>query len=226
MKRAVLTSARLHAQELRGHRFWPCFVTLTYADGDTWAPNHIRSFLDNLRHWSHRRGIRKLRYVWTAELQDRGAVHYHLILWVPHHVRRLPMPDSSGWWPHGSSRIERARDAVAYVAKYVSKGGEVDQDGCLKALPKGARLHGSGGLSGASRAIRSWWMGPQWLRDLWGSEHRARRAPGGGWQSRLTGELVRSSWRYLGFRDGKVWLVDESESSAAGAGALACPRGA
>jgi Protein of unknown function (DUF3296). len=39
-----------------------------------------------------RRG-HKLPYVWVAELQKRGALHYHVLLWLPRGLT-LPNPTS------------------------------------------------------------------------------------------------------------------------------------
>lgn len=155
-----------------GYRWRPTFVTLTYAASDSWEPKQISRFLACVSEWARRQGER-IPYVWTLELQERGAPHYHLILWVPRHLM-LPKPDKRGWWPWGSSRIggkdkrggavmEVSRP-VAYMAKYVSKG---EASIGAHTLPKGARICGRGGLPRASDEAREarWWRMPKWLRD-------------------------------------------------------------
>lgn len=191
LRRAVITSARLHQAALTSTktRFRAAMLTLTYADIDGWKPQHIKDFLRHVRQFLNRKGI-KFRYIWIAELQERGAVHYHIMLWLPRGFT-LPMPDKRGWWTHGNTKIEWARKPVAYLAKYASKthskGGS---------MPRGIRLFGIGGLELEDRRERSWWMLPQYIRNIDGvpnDEEQAelvqtartigntKRAKGGGW---------------------------------------------
>ena len=105
----------------------------------------------------------------------------------------LPKPDKRGWWPYGSTRIEWTRNAVGYIAKYASK--EV-----VGKLPKGSRICGTGGLSKSSRLQKSWWLCPSYIRKLWPEpEMKPRRAIGGGWLSKLTGEWIPSQYAILSF---------------------------
>jgi hypothetical protein len=190
MRRSVLTGSRLLLEGLQhgGNRFRAALLTLTYRPGVGWSPRHVSAILACIREYLRRRGL-TFRYVWVMELTQAGIPHYHLLIFLPRGLT-LPKPDKRGWWPHGLTRIEWARNAVGYLAKYASKG----QEG---AFPKGARLHSSGGLDKAQRVIRSWWMLPAWVRELWGSEHRPMRAKGGGFVSRLTGEHFPSPWRIV-----------------------------
>lgn len=175
LRRGVGFAARAH---LAGHRAgfradYVAMVTLTYADGDHWRPDHLTAFCKTVREWCRRRGI-AFRYVWVAELQKRGALHYHLALWLPPGVK-LPKPDACGWWPHGHTRIEAAKGAVQYLLKYLSKGSD------LRTLPRGARMHGAGGLEHAYRRARRWLGLPSFVqsRSDWADDWR--RAAGGGW---------------------------------------------
>lgn len=179
LRRAVVTASRLQQETLTGSkvRFRVAMLTLTYAECDAWRPQHIKELLRHLRQYLKRRG-HAFRYVWVAELQERGAVHYHVVIWLPRGVT-LPKPDKRGWWCHGSTRIEWARKPVSYLAKYASKvqskGGE---------MPSGARLYGIGGLDRQDRYERAWWMLPKYIREH-SPEPRdngpAKRAKGGGW---------------------------------------------
>lgn len=187
LRRRLLTVSRLHDFECLGRRVYPCMVTLTYADGDAWRPDHLGDYLRRVRKWWGRQGFgSKLRYVWVAELQARGALHYHVVFWMPAGVI-LPKSDRRGWWPHGSTRTEAARAPVAYVMKYASKC----ENPCGR-FPEGARIHGGGGLAEARR-IASWWTLPAWARDLFGVGE-CRRAVGGGVVDR-DGVIVGSPWR-------------------------------
>ena len=150
-------------------------ITLTYADGDDWRPLHVKRLLDHVRLWCKKRGI-ACRYVWVGELQQRGAIHYHIALFVPHGTR-LPMPDKQGWWTHGSTRIEVARNAVPYLMKYLSKGITPDD----LDFPKGARVYGVGGLEHSLRRARRWLGLPAFVQARSSIDDDWRRAEGGGW---------------------------------------------
>lgn len=115
------------------------FLTLTYADADAWSPRQVSACIKRIREWARRRGV-PISYAWVCELQKRGAPHYHIIIVVPRGVR-LPKPDKCGWWSYGYTRIELARHrggVVAYLQKYMSKGGHVRGEA---RLPKGARAY-------------------------------------------------------------------------------------
>lgn len=170
----------------------PSLLTLTYREVKGWDAKHVSVCLDHIRKWLAKRG-HKLRYVWVAELQERGAVHFHAVIWLPRGLT-LPKPDKQGWWKHGSTNIKWARKPVGYLTSYISKlqtknGG----------FPKGLRLHGSGGLDAHVRATRAWRFLPQWLHVQTSPECRCTRAKGGGWVSRETGEWFESPYFMTGF---------------------------
>jgi len=206
--RSVLTSARLIESYLQrsGFRYRAAFVTLTYRPGVTPSHWHISRFLDSARHWLRRRG-HVLRYVWVSEVGAFGHFHYHLVIWLPRGLT-LPMPDKSGWWPHGISRIEWARRPVAYLAAYESKVPTSAQVALhySQALPRGLRLSGFGGLPPAARLIRGWWMLPAYIREVFGAHYRLVRAVGGGWLSRLTGHWWPSPYAVTLTGGGAVWI--------------------
>lgn len=192
MQRSVIEAAKYIEAEGRrgGFRLKAAMVTLTYADAAGWVGKDIREFLQRVRVWLARRG-HQLRYVWVAELQERGAVHYHVLLFLPVGLT-LPKPDKRGWWKHGSTRIEWAQRALAYLVKYTSKG-----EG-KQSFPKGLRLCGSGGLTPASRAARAFSMLPAWLRSRCTPEDRPVRVEGGGWVLQASGLYLRSMWQFAG----------------------------
>lgn len=189
MRRATLNGGDqiTSGLQLRGFRYKSAMVTLTYRPEVLWDTKHVSGFLDHCRKYLARRGF-PLLYVWVAELQQRGAVHYHVVLWLPKGIT-LPKPDKQGWWKHGSTRIEWARRPVAYLAKYTSKGEDV------RKFPRGLRLHGRGGLILSQRRVVSWWLLPRYVRDHFphvGSH--VTRVIGGGWVSHETGEWLEA-WR-------------------------------
>jgi len=198
MRSGVITGARLHqeAAKMGGFRGKWALVTTTYAKTGDWRPWHIADTLDCIRVWMRRRNV-QCRYVWVAELQQRGAMHYHVLVWLPKGLT-LPKPDKQGWWRHGWTKIEWARNAVGYMAKYASKGDEAAR------FPKGARIHGCGGLQGQQLQEARYWRRPQWLRDATEVSQVVRRAVGG-WIDLETGESWRSPWE-VRFRGGQVFI--------------------
>ncbi len=200
MRRSVITTARLVCEGMTRVKNRVAFLTLTYAGRWDWRPDHMSEFIKRLRAWCVRRGFVP-RYVWVAELQERGAVHYHIAVWLPKGIN-LPKPDKQGWWTHGSTRIEWARAVVGYLAKYVSKGSDTGH-----AIPRGLRLTGSGGLSPLARDERAWWFLPSYVREVFEVADRTRRAAGGGFRSLVTGEWMDSRYRVVGVHGGCIHIA-------------------
>lgn len=169
------------AETLGQRSFRRTFITLTYRNVDDWNPGHISRYIRLMRQWFSRQRYvdeqgqeqpHKCRFVWVAELQKRGALHYHILVFVPRSIR-LPRPDDSGWWHHGFSNIQTARNPVGYMVKYVSK---ITPD-ALKRFPKGVRIHGSGGLSKHNTTYVRNKFRPRWLAgELFERQMEAREA--------------------------------------------------
>lgn len=193
-KFATLTSARLHMAEVPG---WTAtFVGVTYAPGNAYKPRHITDFVKRLRAWCHKHSI-DCRYLWVAEMQKRGAIHYHMLVFHPKRLS-FPKPDKSGMWPHGSSnRRTGVRHAVAYMAKYMSKGD-------FAAFPKGARTYGSGGLKGTAKLEMRWWKLPTWVRQVVGMDDPTKRVVGG-FRVHSTGEVLPCPYEVI-FKGGCVFV--------------------
>ena len=192
MRRAVTTAARTIQETITrgGFRWKPVMVTLTYRPGERWGSRHVSDFLGHVRKYLARRHDCALHHVWVSELQSRGAVHYHVLLWLPRGIT-LPKPDKQGWWAYGSTKIEWARSPAGYMAKYASKGSSAHE------LPKGLRLHGRGGLTASQRQIVRYWCLPRYVREHFQSEGQKDNAlpdvvrmAGGGWIDRATGEWM------------------------------------
>lgn len=177
LRRSIGFSARAHAVSEKGHRSdVPWMVTLTYAGTNAdWDPRHISAALHGARQWAKRSGF-ALRYVWVAELQKRGVIHYHLCVWLPRGVR-MPKWDARGWWVHGMSNRVVARNAVPYLLKYMSKGTDVSAG----TFPRGARLYGVGGLEKSLQRARRWLNLPRFVQCNSDTSDRWVRAEGGGW---------------------------------------------
>lgn len=191
--------ARAWGQAHPGRGVSHILVTLTYRPGVRWGPRHISAFMTRCR---KHLGKRLLGYLWVAELQQRGAVHYHVVLAVQP-GSRIPKPDVAGWWPHGMSRVERSRDrsrVVAYARKYLQKANHTLGQNPGK-FPKGLRLFAVVWrklVPVATHTLRVLSL-PDWLRKLIGQIAPGaypKRAPGGGWL--YHGILYQSGWVWAG----------------------------
>lgn len=197
---SVLTAARLHVQQKP--KWKVAMLTLTYKPEVAWVPGQISTVIRHIRQYLQRRGI-DMRHVWVQEFTKKGRPRYHVLLWLPPGLT-LPKPDKRDWWPWGMTKIEWARNAIGYIAKYASKADSLHQPA------KGARMHGSGGLTDDALLEQRWWRLPGWLRqrDDIRPADRVRRAPpgtGGGFLHPATGEVFRSPWDVF-FERGSVFI--------------------
>jgi len=197
MQKSVGISAKaLHHLGKKNQRIW--MLTLTYRGTNRdWRAEHISRYLDGLRKWHYSRtGCKKVRYVWVAELQDRGVIHYHVCVWLNDGLTP-PKPDSA-WkkngqfqapmWAHGWSNRMQATHPVAYIMKYATKGTSKGK------FPHGARISGVGGLDEIGRGCRRWVLWPAYVQGNASISDKFRPAPGGGYFNAETKELLRSEF--------------------------------
>ena len=197
MQKSVGISAKaLHHLGKKNQRIW--MLTLTYRGTNRdWRAEHISRYLDGLRKWHYSRtGCKKVRYVWVAELQDRGVIHYHVCVWLNDGLTP-PKPDSA-WkkngqfqapmWAHGWSNRMQATHPVAYIMKYATKGTSKGK------FPHGARISGVGGLDEVGRGCRRWVLWPAYVQGNASIRDPFKPAPGGGYLNAETGELLRSEF--------------------------------
>lgn len=213
LKKSVMNAARLIADRVRvpannpnGWRYSARMITLTYRDGVEWKPEHVSDFLRVMQMWARRQIGSPLPYVWVMELTKRGRPHFHILVWCPSRLQ-IPKPDKRGWWKHGSrsagSRVELVtKSAVGYVAKYASKGTDE-----MSRFPKGARVFGTGGLLKSERRVIAWWNLPKALRTGVEGSVSWKRAIGGGWLNRDTGERAYSDFTAT-WLEGTSILID------------------
>lgn len=121
------------------------FVTLTFHR----PPEDWHACALAFRQWMRRQNA---LYIWRLEAQERGAPHYHLIIWCEHWNsaeaestwHRIAANGSTAHAEYGYDEqpLETYAQAFAYAAKYCAKR---DRD-----LPEGLRNHR---IWGASRAL-------------------------------------------------------------------------
>lgn len=205
LRHNVWLSAYLQNMQKPGHRGdQPWFITLTYVGVDDWRPDHMSKATERYRRWCLRMGV-PCRYTWVAELQQRGAVHYHLMVWLPRGVH-MPMWDKQTkhrgryckpFWTHGMANRQRAKQGIAYLMKYLSKMGKYHQ------FPRGCRTHSTGGLDEHGKLIRSWSTLPYWVKCLYGVGDLVR--VGGKLHELETGNRLEALYKREFVRDkGKV----------------------
>ncbi|MFC4251524.1 replication endonuclease [Sinimarinibacterium flocculans] len=212
LRKSVLLAANAHRDAAKHSGWSAAFFTLTTRPGVKVRPGDVSKCVNSLQMWARRKlKVRRLPVVWVAEMQpqrwnngDKDAVHYHLLVWLPPSLKRranalekrglkgsgvLPKLDAKRWWKWGKTNRDWVRrDPAAYIAKYVSKGGDYQ-------FPKGLRLHGSGGFEPPVRAHLRFCRQPLWLREQLQHGEICDRAQGGGFISRLTGAFYPSPWR-------------------------------
>lgn len=202
-----IAAKQLHNQGSMHQQIW--MQTLTYrGDNRNWRPEHISRYLDAMRKWHYARtGSKTVRYAWVAELQERGVIHYHVIVWLERGLTppKGDMPwhskDRKGvkeWhapmWPHGMSRRDKATAPVAYLMKYASKIESKN----VGTFPHGARIHGAGGLDPSGRAIRRWVLWPAYVQGNASVADHFKPAEGGGYINAETGELLLAEYAPTG----------------------------
>lgn len=178
-------------------------ATLTYGPDEKWSPRDITGFLKKAR---RKLDKKLLAYAWVAEMQERGEVHYHVLLYCKRGTR-IPKPDEEGWWTKGSTNIKTAK-TPHYICKYVGKEKQ------KKGLPKGARMYAvwinKDVITDEERLGFRLSAVPKWLREIIsenapcvGYGLKWARVPGGGWVIKETGEKVASPWFIVAI-DGNV----------------------
>ena len=78
-----------------------CFVTLTFADVVEYqiAVNELKRFARAVR-----RRYNNFRYITTVELQDRGAIHFHMVCNITKKVELEQFV--SGYWAYGTENVK------------------------------------------------------------------------------------------------------------------------
>lgn len=132
LRRRIAAWAEVMLDYRKSHDTRMVMIMLTYRRVGDYRPGHINAYMKSLK---QSLGKNLIAFAWVAELQQRGAMHYHLVLIVERGTR-IPMPDKSGMWSHGWSGTRTARTPY-YLLKYCGKEYQKD----LSRYPRGARLY-------------------------------------------------------------------------------------
>lgn len=135
MRRSIVEWANLMNLTYSSDSYRRVMITLTYKGVNDWQPNDITDYVKSLR---ARLGTNLVTYAWVAELQRRGAIHYHMIVIVKRGTN-IPRPDKSGMWNHGSTSRDTAK-SVFYLVTYLGKEYQKN----FSEFPHGARCFGIG----------------------------------------------------------------------------------
>jgi hypothetical protein len=177
-----------------GSRANKVFVTLTYAgDNSAWRATHLTAYMTNVRNWYKRLTGETLRYVWVAELQGRGVIHYHAVFWLKKGVT-MPRADKRGWWPHGMTNTKKATKPIGYLMSYVSKIESKN----VQEFPHGARISGNGGLDKTGRDCKRWVLWPAYLQGNAAAGDCWKPRKGGGYLNHSTGEFFEAEFQPVG----------------------------
>lgn len=187
-------SSSLYADKITGRgTYYPILITLTYQSVALWDSKDISRVIDAYRKdWVQRLGKPPghFRYVWVAERQKRGTIHYHIVLWCPR-GKSLAKPDK--YHKKGSTKIEGVRKGIrGYLSKYLTKGSTGIQGAFPEPMPKGARLFGHGGMRYAARVDLRYKLLPSYVRDIFKQENGIVRRAKGGWEQGKT--FLLSPW--------------------------------
>lgn len=192
LRKGVGVAAKaLHNMDAKANKW---MVTLTYAgDNRAWNPKHMSNYIAAVKMWFKREHAQKLRYVWVAELQERGVIHYHAVFWLPRGVA-MPKADKCGWWAHGMTKTEVAVKPIGYLMSYLSK---IETKNVAQ-FPTGARIFGIGGLDKTAADCKRWILWPSYLQSNVSVGEKFRPAKGGGFVNADTGEFYRSEYAPTG----------------------------
>ena len=194
----IKTDSRFAKNNKSKGKYMPVFITLTYREQKLWDKRDISALLAKYRkHFTSggkkaKMPLEDFRYVWVAELQKRGVIHYHICIWLPRFMRLRDLkPDEMGWWEHGFSNVTAVKKSVfAYLKKYLgktaTKGLDSEGNTIWHTFPKGARIYGAGGLTRLERVRTAYKLLPQWIKGIFKDDTTPIRRELGGFRQNKT----------------------------------------
>lgn len=116
------------------------FLTITFKeniDDIEYANKEFKKFIKRLNYKVHKTKKAKLKYIAAWELQKRGAIHYHIILFSMPYIK---YENLKNMWPLGSVfinkiKVDKKENVGRYISKYLEKNID-DQDFLLKYMHK------------------------------------------------------------------------------------------
>lgn len=111
-----------------------CLLTLTYRENMQdyeRARKDFDKFIKRIKY----NYIIDLRYLRVIELQQRGAIHFHVVIFSPEFVL-IPYTDIYKLWRHGAVHIRKIQDIDDvtadrignYLGKYLTKTKDIEKD--------------------------------------------------------------------------------------------------
>ena len=130
---------------LQTHRVRTVFLTLTFHDQDDAkaAKQTFRAFRERLR-----RRFPKSSFIWRMERQERGAIHFHLILF---NFPYVPQSDLQTWWTETTGEdlsivhiklLRGKKRAFYYCSKYCAKTNDESTSFITSTYPHADRWEG------------------------------------------------------------------------------------
>lgn len=96
------------------------FLTLTFAENLTNVEDTNLLFKNFIKRLKYTYNLKNLKYLAVIEFQERGAVHYHVLLNIPY----IPHKNLQELWGHGFvfiNAINHVDNLGAYILKYMTK---------------------------------------------------------------------------------------------------------
>lgn len=96
------------------------FLTLTFAENKTDIEECNLLFKNFIKRLKYTYKLQNLKYLAVIEFQERGAVHYHVLLNIPY----IPHKDLQKLWGNGFvfvNAISHVDNLGAYILKYMTK---------------------------------------------------------------------------------------------------------
>lgn len=127
MKRAKDKIRRLIIGNIHHHPEIPVFLTLTFKENLTSLKEANKKFTLFIKRFNYYLGF-QLRYIATPEYQERGAVHYHMMIFNQPFIKGKFIEENI--WKYGGTNIKkiyRGNGLFMYITKYVSKSFSDDR---------------------------------------------------------------------------------------------------
>lgn len=115
--------------------------TLTYKENKLSlkeAKKDLNLFIKHCNYRRKKKGLENLQYIWVAERQQRGAIHFHIMVFNPEientsHLtkweeERRGSEMLSHWWKKGWSYQTKHIKNKLYICKYITKSSDFLED--------------------------------------------------------------------------------------------------